>query len=213
MTAFSPGAQFAEVPVFPLPHVVLFPGAVLPLHIFEPRYRTMTEVALASDCLICMANIVDAKPTEPTALPTISTIAGLGEIVDHERLPDGRFHLLLMGRCRVNLKELDFVPPFRRACASVLSSFGAEPSETERTVLRTAIARQVQRVREAHPDFAFEYPDALPTSQLVDLCGQYLIADAHTRLALLETLDVNARLQLCLAALLDRPAPQRLDVN
>lgn len=212
MTAFSPGAQFAEVPVFPLPHVVLFPGAVLPLHIFEPRYRTLTEFALASDRLICMANIVEAAPFDHTGQPAIATIAGLGEIVDHERLPDGRFHLLLMGRCRVNLKELDFRPPFRRACASVLSPVGIEPDDTERTVLRSAIAQQVHRVREAHPDFAFEYPEKLPTSQLVDLCGQYLIADARARQRLLETLDVNLRLQLCLAALLDHPTPQR-DVN
>jgi ATP-dependent Lon protease len=212
MTTFNSGAQFAEVPVFPLPHVVLFPGAVLPLHIFEPRYRSMTEAALGTDGLICMANIVEAAPVDYTGQPVISTVAGLGEIVDHERLPDGRFHLLLMGRCRVNLKELDFRPPFRRACASVLTSIGAEPDDTERTILRTAIAQQVHRVREAHPDFAFEYPDALPTSQLVDLCGQYLIADAHARQQLLETLDVNLRLQRCLAALLDHPTLQR-DVN
>lgn len=212
MTTFNSGAQFAEVPVFPLPRVVLFPGAVLPLHVFEPRYRSMTEAALESDRLICMANIVEAAPTDHTGQPTFSPIAGLGEIVDHERLPDGRFHLLLMGRCRVNLKELDFRPPFRRACASVLTSVGAEPDETERTILRTAIAQQVHRVRELHSDFAFEYPDSLPTSQLVDLCGQYLIADTDARQRLLETLDVNLRLQLCLAALLDHPAPQR-DVN
>ncbi len=213
MTAFSPGAQFAEVPIFPLPHVVLFPGAVLPLHIFEPRYRTMTEVALASDRLICMVNIVESAPVDYAGQPAIATIAGLGEIVDHERLPDGRFHLLLMGRCRVNLKELEFRAPYRRACASVLSSVGAEPDDTERTVLRTAIAQQVQRVRDEHPDFAFEYPEALPTSHLVDLCGQYLIADSHVRQKLLETLDVNLRLQLCLSALLDHPAPARRDVN
>jgi ATP-dependent Lon protease len=213
MTAFNSGAQFAEVPVFPLPHVVLFPGAVLPLHVFEPRYRTMMEVALESDRLICMANIVETAPFDYTGQPKISSVAGLGEIVDHERLPDGRFHLLLMGRCRVNLKELDFRPPFRRACASVLASLGVEPDDTERTVLRTAIAQQVHRVREEHPDFAFDYPDALPTSQLVDLCGQYLIADAHARQQLLETLDVNLRLQRCLAALFDRPAPQRRDIN
>lgn len=213
MTAFNPGAQFAEVAVFPLPHVVLFPGAVLPLHIFEPRYRTMTEMALAGDKLICMAAIQDQSAPNALGQPAISHIAGLGEIVDHERLSDGRFHLLLMGRCRVHLKELEFRPPFRRACASVLNSFGAEPSDTERTVLRTAIAQQIQRVREAHPEFGFDYPDTLPTSQLVDLCGQYLIADSNVRQQLLETLDVDVRLQRCLEALLDHPTSPRRDVN
>ena len=45
MTPFKAGTRIQELPVFPLPQVVLFPGAVLPLHIFEPRYRTMTQVA------------------------------------------------------------------------------------------------------------------------------------------------------------------------
>ncbi len=213
MTEYSPGAQFAEVPVFPLPHVVLFPGAVLPLHIFEPRYRTMMEVALASDRLLCMANTLESERSNALGQPALRDIAGLGEIVDHERLPDGRFHLLLMGRCRVNLKELDFRPPFRRACASVLASFGEEPGETERTVLRAAIQQQINRVRSEHPDFGFEYPEALPTTQLVDLCGQYLLADSHVRQQLLETLDVNRRAQICIEALLDHPASQRRDVN
>ncbi len=213
MTAYTPGAQFAEVPVFPLPHVVLFPGAVLPLHIFEPRYRTMMEVALASDRLMCMANILEAAPSNSLGQPALCDVAGLGEIVDHERLPDGRYHLLLMGRCRVNLQELEFRPPFRRASVSVLASFGNEPSDTERTVLRAAIQQQVARVRAEHPEFGFEYPETLPTSQLVDLCGQYLLADSAVRQQLLETLEVNRRVQLCIEALLDHPASHRRDSN
>lgn len=213
MTSFKAGAQFAEVPVFPLPRVVLFPGAVLPLHIFEPRYRMLMEEALAGERLICMANLQEREPLDALGQPSICNVAGLGEIVDHERLADGRFHLLLMGRCRVHLKELDFRPPFRRACASVLAAFGDEPDATERKVLRAAIQQRVARIRAVHSEFGFEYPDTLSASQLVDMCGQYLIADGDVRQQLLETLDTKLRLQLCIAALLDSPGSSRRAVN
>lgn len=213
MMNYEPGSQFAEVPIFPLPDVVLFPGAVLPLHIFEPRYRTMVESALSTDRLICMVNVIEDKPNDALGHPAIRDIAGLGEIIDHERLPDGRYHLMLMGRCRVNLKELAFLPPFRRACASVLTSHGPEPDETERAVLQTAIQHRISRVRTRHPDFAFEYPDTLPVSQVVDLCGQYLITDGDIRQKLLETLNVTTRIQTCIEALLDHPPSSRHDVN
>jgi Lon protease-like protein len=209
MTTFSPGAQYAEVPVFPLPHVFLFPGAVMPLHIFEPRYRAMTQSALSSDRLICMANIVEDAAPDESGNPAIARIAGLGEIVNHEKLADGRYYLLLQGRCRVHLKELEFRPPYRRACAAVLASTGEEPSETERIVLRAAIQQNITRERETHPDFAFEYPETIPTSQLVDLCGQHLIEEVAVRQRLFETLDVEARLQSCIEALLGQSASSK----
>ena len=89
--------------LFPLPGVVLFPHAVLPLHIFEPRYRQMTEDALASDRLI---TIVQVRPPgewmSPTE-PALEEYGCLGRIFKHERLPDGRFNFLLLGRKRVRL--------------------------------------------------------------------------------------------------------------
>jgi Lon protease-like protein len=212
MTQFKAGTRLAEVPIFPLPRVVLFPGALLPLHIFEPRYRTMTQAALASNQLICMANIVDATRVNLLDQPEIPSVAGIGEIVDHQRLDDGRFNLLLLGRARVSLTELPFLPPYRRASVTVLGSSGSEPTADERSVLGVAIQRRVARVRANHPEFEFDYPPELPTSQIVDLCAHYLVTDAHVRQELLETLDVNLRLQRCLDSLMDQnPGPKTLN--
>lgn len=207
MTQFKPGTRIQEVPVFPLPHVVLFPGALLPLHIFEPRYRTMTQAALASNLLICMANIVDSTRVNALNQPEIPTICGLGEIVDHQRLDDGRYNLLLLGRARVSLTELPFQSPYRRASVSVLGNTGNEPTPDERSVLGVAIQREVGRVRATQPEFEFDYPPELPTSQVVDLCAHYLLTDSRVRQELLETTDVNLRLQRCLDALMDKSGP------
>src|SRR4051812_3622813 len=85
--------------LFPLPDLVLFPHALLPLHIFEPRYRQMTADALAEDGLVTMVQI--RPPPEgcpPWAEPVpIMDVGCLGKIVEHERLDDGRFNIVLLG--------------------------------------------------------------------------------------------------------------------
>jgi Lon protease-like protein len=89
--------------LFPLPGVVLFPHSVLPLHIFEPRYRQMTEDALASDRLITIVQIRTPSEWKSPTEPTLEEFGCLGRIFKHERLADGRFNFLLLGRKRVRL--------------------------------------------------------------------------------------------------------------
>ena len=214
MSSLTPGSRIEAAPLFPLPHMALFPGAVLPLHVFEPRYRELTADALASDKLICMANITDPERMDARGQPAVAEIAGVGEIVDHEQLPDGRYRLLLLGRARVAIEELEFRPPYRRATLTVLGTTGREPSPSDRAALRAAIQHQINRVRASHPDFEFDYPASLPTPQLVDLCAHYLVADAHCRQQLLETLQAEQRLQRCLEALMHQgTTPSQGDFN
>lgn len=217
MSSLRPGTRIEAVPIFPLPHMVLFPGAVLPLHVFEPRYRALTTDALAADKLICMANVSgssdDSNTIATPGQPPVARVAGVGEIVDHEQLPDGRYHLLLLGRARVSVDELQFRPPYRRAHLTVLASQGHEPNSSDRAALRAAIQRQVQTVRANHPEFEFDYPASLPTPQLIDLCSHYLVADGHHRQVLLETLDIEQRLARCLQVLMDQGKTSPPDYN
>src|SRR3984957_14388099 len=89
--------------LFPLPGVVLFPHAVLPLHIFESRYRQMTEDALACDRLITIVQIRPPGEWKSPSEPALEEVGCLGRIFKHERLPDGRFNFFLLGRTRVRL--------------------------------------------------------------------------------------------------------------
>jgi uncharacterized protein len=106
--------------IFPLPNVVLFPGTYLPLHIFEPRYRALTEAALAGDSVIGMILLrPDADPMAERA--PIFSVGCAGRIVEHQRLPDGRFQLLLAGERRFRVaRELDGGAPFREIEAELL---------------------------------------------------------------------------------------------
>jgi hypothetical protein len=106
--------------IFPLPNVVLFPGTYLPLHIFEPRYRAMTEAMLARDSVIGMILLrPEADPMARRA--AVFELGCAGRIVEHRRLPDGRFHLMLCGERRFRIaRELETGAPFREVEAELL---------------------------------------------------------------------------------------------
>jgi Lon protease-like protein len=91
--------------LFPMPNVVLFPGIVQGLHIFEPRYRQMTADALAADSLIAMALLKPGFEEDYDGKPPIEPVACLGRVIWHEDLPDGRYNLRLRGLARVRIIE------------------------------------------------------------------------------------------------------------
>src|ERR1700750_3017794 len=97
-----------RIPLFPLPDVVLLPGTLLPLHVFEPRYRSMVSDALAGERTIGMTMLAPGADAGEAA-PPVHRVATAGEIVESEALPDGRFNILLEGRFR--FRVIDEAPP------------------------------------------------------------------------------------------------------
>ena len=195
-----------SVGLFPLPRLVLFPGALMPLHIFEPRYRALVHDSLAQSKLLCLANSNLALPSDAFGQPALEAVAGLGEIVRHEKLSDGRYNILVLGKQRVRIVERPFTPPYRIADLQLLSDAPASVEQAQLQAL-VGVARSMMReVREAQPGFNFELPVEEDASRLVDVCTHYLVADSEIRQQLLETLDVQQRLQLCLDTLLEQRA-------
>lgn len=93
-------------PIFPLPDVVLFPHALLPLHIFEPRYRSMIDDSLKSNRLVTLARLkADYKDRYYTKQAPIYETACLGRITADQKLPDGRYYLILEGVVRATIEE------------------------------------------------------------------------------------------------------------
>jgi len=108
--------DLSAVPLFPLPGVVLFPRAVLPLHIFEDRYRAMTADALAGDRLVAMALLKEGWEKSYYGKPAIEPAVCVGKIISHEKLPDGKYNFLLQGTTRAAVvKELPIELPYRLA--------------------------------------------------------------------------------------------------
>ncbi|HVS20001.1 MAG TPA: LON peptidase substrate-binding domain-containing protein [Planctomycetota bacterium] len=147
------------VPLFPLSGVFLFPGTLLPLHIFEPRYRQMIE-----DCLDGPGRIVIGTPLEGErgTRPAVHAIAGLGEIARHERLDDGRFVILLAGLTRVRIQEVKSPRLYRRVAVEALAETPVD--ESREAELRQRLVRAVQqRVSER-----LDLPEHIPLGNLTD---------------------------------------------
>jgi Lon protease-like protein len=191
--------SIACLPVFPLPETQLFPRTELPLHIFEPRYRTMLADALRGPRLIAIVEL--ASPSDDAELPPIRRVGGLGLITDVHALPDGRAAIMIEGRGRVRLHELEFAPPYRTARAELLIDTDTNVSPNERMALGSVAASFVSALRKRKPDFEFQLPSGLSPSAECDRMVHQLIADSAVRQEALETLDVRARIALTTSAL------------
>ncbi|MGC4084545.1 MAG: LON peptidase substrate-binding domain-containing protein [Vicinamibacterales bacterium] len=103
------------LPLFPLPSVVLFPGVFLPLHIFEPRYREMVADALATDRLIGMILLREGWEADYEGRPPVYGVGCSGLITHCEKLPDGRYNIVLRGLDRFRIVDEDQSRAYRRA--------------------------------------------------------------------------------------------------
>lgn len=184
-----------ELPLFPLHQAVLFPGALLPLHVFEPRYRRLVTDVLDSHGTLSIPHIVDPN-ADPSGEPAIADVAGLGTIIKHQQLPGGRFNIVILGRARVQLEELDFSPPYRRAKATILAvdDEGQVP-EIEFAALQAAAGSFMQLVRQRDPDFDLTIPKDAPPGTVTDAFAAHLVISPRARQRALETLDLRSRMR------------------
>jgi uncharacterized protein len=192
------GAALRRLPLFPLPNAVLFPHALLPLHIFEERYRVMVrDVLSGSRCLAIGLLIPEAR--EEDELPAVQPIAGVGEVVMAHELPDGRFNLVLRGRARVHIDgELSSGRPYRLVTATELPDYpigdASEIADADQT-LRALIGRLADAIPEGGELLRQVVAAQETPAELVDGVASALIVDPALRQRLLETRDVSARLE------------------
>jgi Lon protease-like protein len=166
-----------------LPNVVLFPGVFLPLHIFEPRYRAMTRDALAGDRIIGISLLRPGFEADYDGRPDVYPVGCAGLIAHSERLPDGRFNLVLNGleKYRI-LGELEG-GEYRRAQVETLD----EPvTDADRAILEQRRPRLEAALVDALRAGDVQIPDALSGVDLVHALCQYLQFSPAERQALLE---------------------------
>lgn len=183
------------VPIFPLPDVTLFPHTTLPLHVFEARYRAMVTDALERNRRLVIVRLRPGYEATYAGKPAVHDVGGVGEIVSCDRLPTGRYNLLLRGDDRVRIDQelpsdtlyrlvrvqtLDDVAPtrdtapalarIRAACRNLLGALG-RPLD----LLDAALAERQ------------------PAGVIADRVAAAVLPDADLRQELLETLDVTTR--------------------
>jgi Lon protease-like protein len=190
------------LPLFPLPNIVLFPSVFLPLHVFEPRYREMVADALASDRLIGMALLRPGWESDYEGRPPVYPIACSGVITHVERLPDGRYNMMLRGLERVRIVEEDASRTYRQAIVEPLPDPPIGPGDwvvirSQRAKLEALLAPAVERgLREAQitpGKGEGAIPAAMPDEDLIHALAQHLDLEALEKQALLERPGLRAR--------------------
>jgi hypothetical protein len=198
---FDDSAKLPElVPVFPLPDVVFFPRALLPLHVFEPRYRSMVSDSLAGAQVIAVSLLKDGfAPLYYTLRAPIHPVVGVGRIVAHERLDDGRFNILLRGDARAQVLEELNGRAYRFARIRILRS-GARPSEALAGDLRRELRRAVEqnvlvqdRLQEQWRDL---FDCSIDLDDLTDLIASGMPTDAELRQFLLAEPNASIRARM-----------------
>ena len=176
------------VPVFPLPGVVLFPGARLPLHVFELRYRTMVRDALSGERVIALALLLPGWERDYHGSPEFHPLACLARIDEVSWLPDDCYNLELLGLVRARLGRAVREFPYRAVRAQTLPQepFSEDDAliQLERRALVEAGAR-LARSAEAVPEAAPVAGDGLGFEPLVNSLCMGLAADPAEKLALL----------------------------
>ncbi|HVZ70737.1 MAG TPA: LON peptidase substrate-binding domain-containing protein [Polyangia bacterium] len=191
-------AALRVLPMFPLPGVVLFPHALMPLHIFEERYRAMTRDVLAGRRCLAVSLIAPGE-TSTTEKPAVQRVCGVGEIVMAHELPDGRYNLVLRGRARVRIdEELASDRPYRVVSATVLPDLPS-PEAADLADAAASLRALVGRLADAIPEggeLLRQVIAALGTpAELVDVVAAALIEDPRLRQRLLETRETGKRIE------------------
>jgi Lon protease-like protein len=172
------------IPIFPLPNVVLFPHVFLPLHIFEPRYRQMVEDALKGDRIIGMVLLRPGWEGNYEGRPDVYPIGCAGVITHAERLPDGRFNIVLRGMEKFRLEDEDSARLYRVARVEPID----EPLPAELRTEMQAERRRLEALLVPRNDQPVDpkVPSSMPDEDLVNALAQYLEFEPVEKQALLE---------------------------
>ena len=185
-----------NLPIFPLPDVTFFPHTLLPLHVFEARYRAMVMDSLARDRRLAVVKLKPGFEASYAGKRAAHAVAGAGEIVSWERLATGRYNILVKGEWRVRIEsERPSDTLYRIVTARRLDDVAPT----------TDVAAAIARIREACGRLlrALDRPsDLLDTAlaegqqpgAIADRIAAAVVPDANLRQELLETLDVTRRL-------------------
>ena len=191
-------AALTSLPIFPLANCVLLPGGLLPLHVFEPRYRELTRDCLAGHQLMGVARLRPGYETTYYGRPPVFEKCGVGRIICSEELPDGRFALLLRGIARAEIaRELPSERNYRLVEARPLDDEFYDPQHAHDhhrrlIVLCDRLAEVIEQGGAQLRDLvrSFDSPAAC-----ADAVAAALVMDADARQELLEARDPMVRLQ------------------
>ena len=186
----SPTFDVRELPLFPLPEVVLFPGRPLPLHIFEPRYRMMINTVMESDRRFGVL-LYDPESGEP------AKVGSCAEVLQMQRLPDDRLMILTVGQQRFRVIDYIRQKPFRVGLVEWIEDQPSDEDPGQWVDQVSTLLQDVVRLSAKLMERSVELPENVPTTPTelsYWIAGNFQGA-VDEQQALLELQDTTARLK------------------
>jgi ATP-dependent Lon protease len=201
------------LPVMTLPHVVFFPQALLPLHIFEPRYREMLRDVLAAHRVFAVARLDPARAGRPGAREPSHRIATVGLIRACQDAGQGTSNLLLEGVTRIEIRDVIRERPYRIIAVRPLAcTAGGDPTQLEE--MRHEVMRLLnlrRRLGTPAPKGMTQFLESIEDfDTFADVAAFNMCDDDGFKQRLLEELDTSRRLRLFAAKLNAEIEVQRL---
>ena len=187
-----------RVRLFPLPGLVLFPHAMQPLHVFEPRYCEMLGEALQTDELIAMTTLTGGITDTVNEQPPIASTVCIGRIVSHAELEDDRHNILLVGAKRAKIiRELDAGRPFRiaevEAYSDVYPPTGADKRRELKHELLEAFGAIIPSTASVQKNLYELMAGQMGLGPITDIISYTLPFEPEEKLMLLAEPDVDVR--------------------
>lgn len=187
-----------QVRLLPLPNLVMFPYVLQPLHIFEPRYRRMTEAILEGDELMAVALLQPGWEADYEGRPPIHPVVCVGKVIAHARLEDGRYNLMLHGLRRASvIREHPPDEPYRVAEVAVLEDLYPSGGDGRRARLRDELLTCFRGVvPSGSPDgtpLSELDPQEISLGALVDIVAHSLNLNLASKQELLAEWNVDLR--------------------
>jgi Lon protease-like protein len=186
-----------------LPNVVLFPRAVLPLHIFEERYKAMTADALAGERLVAIALLRPGWEKDYYQRPAIEPVVCVGKILNWEKLADGKYNFLLQGQMRATVIGEEDSTPYRIARVEPLPQTNVLEIDltNERQQLMEMLCCGPLASTPAGVELKKILTSPLPTHEVADLIAFHVLNQAALKQSLLAEPNIARRVRRLVAAL------------
>jgi Lon protease-like protein len=184
------------VPLFPLSSVVFFPNTLLPLHIFEPRYKEMVDTALNSEKIIGMALLKPGWETDYYKNPEVYDVIGMGRIVSSEVFEDGKINIVLYGLKRARIIEVVEDLPYRQARVSIVENEQGKNNESFRAKIEELIYKWNLYLDEKQKSHRINVNTKLPLENLTDALASLIFPNVFDKQRLLEETNVQKRSEI-----------------
>lgn len=211
MTAFPPtpalDLSLERVPLFPLPRAVLLPHTLLPLHVFEPRYRALIADLIASDGVVGVPMLGPGWEDDYDGRPALVPVMGVGRVLRYKTRNDGRFDVLIGGMVRARIvDELDTATPYRVVRAEALPEpEGPDLPGLERPLreIRARLVRMAHQRPDARVELLALSEDQRCPKEMLDVLAGMALRTPSERQAYLETDRISRRAEIVLSLMIE----------